>query len=84
MEKKDFFGDQKGDFTINKANFCKNMLVYCNQGAISTLKEGDYAIYIDYLILGQLILANNCPDLHNYRLKENEVILYSPLYNTEN
>ena len=60
------------------------MLVYCNQGAISTLKVGDYAIYIDYLILGQLILANNCPDLHNYRLKENEVILYSPLYNTEN
>ena len=28
-----------------------------------------------------MILANN---LHNYHLKENEVILYSPLYNTEN
>ena len=28
---------------------------------ISTLKAGDYAIYLDYVILGQLILANNCP-----------------------
>ena len=30
--------------------------------SISTLKAGDYAIYIDYVILGQLILANNCPE----------------------
>ena len=28
---------------------------------ISTLKAGDYAIYLDYVILEQLILANNCP-----------------------
>ena len=71
-------------FTINKANFPENILVYCNQGTISTLKAGHYAIYIDYVITGQLILANNCPDLDNYRLKENEVILYVSLYNTEN
>ena len=44
----------------------------------------DYAIYNDYVILSQLILANNCPDLDNYRLKENEVILFVPLYDTEN
>ena len=79
-----FFGDQKGDFTINKAKFSENTLVYCNQGTISTLKVEDYAIYNDYVILSQLILANNCPDLDNYRMKENEVILYVPLYNTEN
>ena len=36
------------------------------------------------MILGQLILGNNCPDLENYKLKENEVMLYVPLYNTEN
>ena len=58
--------------------------MHCNQGTISTLKAGHYAIYIDYVITGQLILANNCPDLDNYRLKENEVILYVSLYNTEN
>ena len=33
---------------------------------ISTLKAGDYAIYLDYVILGQLILANNCP-LYNIK-----------------
>ena len=45
---------------------------------------GDYTTYLDYVVLRQLILANNCPDLDNYRLNENEVILYVSLYNTEN
>ena len=53
-------------------------------GTISTLKARDYAIYLDYAILGQLILGNNCPDLENYKLEENEVMLYVPLHNTEN
>ena len=83
MEKNGFFGDQKFDFTITKPNFPKNTLVYCNQGTVSTLKAGDYAIYLDYVILGQIILASNCPDLDNYTLKENEVIIYVSLYNTE-
>ena len=51
-EKIGFFGDQKGGFTINKANFLENTLVYYNQGTISTLKAGDYAIYLDYVVLG--------------------------------
>ena len=79
-----FFGDEKGDLTINKVNFPQNTLVYSNHGTISTLKVGDNVIYLDYIVLGQLILANNCPDLGNYCLKENEVTLYVPLYNTEN
>ena len=79
-----FFGDQKGDFTIKKANFPENTLVYCNQGTISNLKSGDYAIYLDYVTLRQLILANNFPDLENYKLKENEVMLHVPLHNTKN
>ena len=83
-KKNGFFGDQKGEFTIKKANFSENTLVYCNQGTVSTLKAGEYTIYLDYVVLGQLILANNCPDLDNYRLNENEVILYVSLYNTEN
>ena len=56
------FLEIKKGVTINKVIFPKNTLVYCNQGTISTLKAGDYAIYIDYVILGQLILANNCPE----------------------
>ena len=48
------------------------------------MKAGDYAIYLDYVISGQLILANNCSDLDNYKLKENKVMLYVLLHNTEN
>ena len=84
LGKKCFFGDEKGNFIIKKANFPENTLVYCNQGTISTLKAGDYAIYIDYVIFGQLIFSNNSPELDNFRLKENEVILYMPLYKFEN
>ena len=79
-----FFGNQRGDFTIKNPNLPENTLVYCNQGTISTLKAGDYAISLDYVVLGGLILANNCPGLDNYKLKENEVIPYVPLYNTKN
>ena len=60
------------------------MLVYCNQGAISVLKAEDYAVYLNYVIIAQIIPASNCPpDLHNYDFKENEVLIYVPLYNTE-
>ena len=85
MEKNGFFGDQKGNFTIKKPNFSENTLVYCNLGTISTLKGGDYAIYLDYVIFGQIIPANNSsPDLDNYVLKENEVILHVSLFSTKN
>ena len=47
------------------------------------MKAGDYAIYLDYIILGQIIPANNSPpDLDNYVLK-NEVILHVPLCNSK-
>ena len=84
MEKNRFFEDQKGGFTIKKSYFLENILIYFNQGTISTLKSRDYAIYLYYVILGQIIpVSNSLPDLDNYALKENEVILYVPLYNTE-
>ena len=79
-----FSGDQKGESTINKVKFPENTLIYANQGFVSTLKEGDYAIYLDYVILGQLICAKNLPeDFDNYECKPNEVKLCVPLYNTE-
>ena len=61
LENSSLFGDQKGDFTMKKQNFPENTLVYCNQGTISTLKAGDYAIYLDYVILGKITPANNSP-----------------------
>ena len=42
-----FFGDQNGEFTINKANFPENTLAHANQSTISTINEGEYAIYLD-------------------------------------
>ena len=83
-KKPGFFGDQKGELTIKKPNFLKNTLVYCNQVTTLPLKAGDYAIYLDYVILRQIILEDiSPPDLDNYVLKENEVILHVPLYTLE-
>ena len=80
----DLFRDRKGEFIINKANFPENTLIYANQGSTSTLKGGDYAICLDYVILGQLIYAKNLPDdFDNYRCQPDEVKLCVHLYNVE-
>ena len=74
-KKKVFWGGQKEDFTITNPNFPEDLLVYCNQGTISTLKAGGYAIYLNYVILGQIILEINSPaDLDNYVLKKNHFL----------
>ena len=79
-----FFGDQKGEFTINKASFLENTLIYTNQGSILTVKGGDYAFYLDYVILVQLICAKNLPeDFDNCKCQPDEVNLCVPLYNVE-
>ena len=71
-----FFGDQKRDFSILKVDFPENRLCYANQGTISTM-IGDFAIYHDYVILGQLKPAKNNPEnIDEYECKENEVKLY--------
>ena len=80
-----FFKDQRIDLTIPKANFSENTLCYVNQGTVSQVKDGE-AIYLEYVILGQIMpLANPDPsiDLDNYEFKDNECLLYVPLYNTE-
>ena len=84
-KKSGFFKDQRIDLTIPKANFPENTLCYVNQGTISQVKDGE-AIYLEYVILGQIMpLANPDPsiDLDNYEFKDNECLLYVPLYNTE-
>ena len=35
-----FFGDQRAELTILKANFPENMLCYINQGTVSLAKGG--------------------------------------------
>ena len=68
-----------------KANFPENTLVYINNGSVSVVKGGQTAIYLDCVILAQILPVINFPDnLENYQFEDNEVLLYVPLYNTQN
>ena len=78
-----FFGDQRAELTILKANFRENSLCYVNQGSVSLVKGEEKAIYLDFIVLGQLMpVANVDPsiNLDTYVFKENEVIVYCPVY----
>ena len=76
-----FFGEQRSDLTLLKADFLENLLVYVNQGTVSTVKGGDQAIYLVTIALGQVIpLANSPPDIEDYICQENEVKMLVPLY----
>ena len=80
-----FFGDQRPELTILKANFPENTLVYVNQGTVPLFKGGEKAIYQDFVIVGQIMPAANVDpniNLDNYEYKQNEVMLYVPVYNT--
>ena len=80
-----FFGNQKTNLTIIKANFPENTLDYVNNGSIFAVKGGQTAVYLGYVILVQILPVMNFPDnLDNYQYKDNEVLLYVPLYNTQN
>lgn len=46
-----FSGNHTTDFTINKASFPENTLVYVNQGIVTLVKD-EFAVYLDYVILG--------------------------------
>ena len=84
-EESGFFKEQRIDLTIPKANFPENTLCYVNQGSVSQVKDGE-AIYLEYVILDQIMaVANPDPsiDLNDYQFKENECLLYVPLYNKE-
>ena len=75
-----FFGDQRSDLTVSKENFPENTLLYLNQGVITNLKAGDRPVYLDYVILAQILPASICPPIiDNYEFGENEVLLLVPL-----
>ena len=78
-----FFGDQRAELTSLKANFPENCLVYVNQGQLSILKNGEKAMYLDFIILGQIMPAANADPSINfdtYECKSIEVIIYYPVY----
>ena len=78
-----FFGDQRAELTILKANFPENMLCYINQGTVSLVKGGEKTLYLDFVVLGQVMhVANVNPEINldTYHFKENEVLIYCPVY----
>ena len=79
-----FFGDQRAELTILKANFPENSFFYINHGSLSLVKGGEKAIYLDFVVLGQLMPAPNTNsgiNLDTHVLQENEVIMYCPVNN---
>ena len=79
-------GDQRTDLTIVKANFPEKTLVYVNNCSITPVKGG-HATCLDFVILAQILPVVNPPpglDLDTQKFKDNEVLIYTPLYNTEN
>ena len=79
-----FFGDQRSDLTLPKADFPENMLVYVNQASYSSLKDGQEAIYTINVVLAQILpLANNPKNIKDYICKENEVKLLCPIYDSD-
>ena len=60
-------------------------MVYVNQGTVSLVKGGDKAIYLDFVVVGQIMPAANVDpkiDFDKYEYKANELMLYAPVYNT--
>ena len=75
-----FFSDQQADFNMSKKNFPENTLVY-EPRYLSTIKS-DLAIYTNFFILGQVILALNSPKgIDSYQRKQNETKIIVLLYN---
>ena len=79
-----FFKDCQSDLTISKANFPELTLVYINQGQVSLVNGGEQAIYLEYIICGQIMpIANPDPsiNLDTHKFEENQVFIYVPVYN---
>ena len=80
-----YFRDLRPDLNLEKKTMPENMLYYVNQAFLSTVKNGDLAMYNHNFILGQLIVAVNQPaDISNYVCEPNEVKLWTCIYDLSN
>ena len=79
-----FFKDIKPELNLEKVNMPENCLFYANQAFLSTVKNGDLAMYVQNFVVGQLIFAANQPkDISSYNCQPNEVKLLSCVYDLE-
>ena len=70
--------------TITKANFSENTLCCVNQGSVSLAKGGGQAIYLEFVVCGQLMPVPNPDPIINLEMhvfRENEALLYVLVYN---
>ena len=80
-----YFGEHTVDLTIPKANFSELTFCYVNQARVSIVKSEERAIYCDNVIIAQIMpmaVIDPSIDLKSYEPAENEVKIYTPLYNT--
>ena len=57
-----------------------------NNSSVTPIKGG-HAIYLEFVIIAQILLFANPPldlNLNTDQYQENEVLIFTPLYNTEN
>ena len=79
-----FFKDIRPELNLEKVNIPENCLFYINQAFLSTVKNGDIAMYNQNFIIGQLIFAANQPkEIETYQCLPNEVKLLSCVYDLE-
>ena len=79
-----FFDDHQSGFTIPKANFPENTLCYVNQGSVSLVKGGGHAIYLECVVIGQLMpVANPDPsiNLETHVFQDDEALLSVLVHN---
>ena len=77
----DFLENQRADLSIKKLNFPKNTLVYMNNSSV-TLINGGHAIYLEFVIIAQILLVANPPldlDLDTHQRQKNEVLIFTSL-----
>ena len=76
-----FFKETKPELNSEKKYIPENCLLYINQSNISSVKNGDLAMYHDNFIIGQIIVAANQPSqIDQYICKGSEVKLFTCLY----
>ena len=60
-----FFDDRRSDLTIPKANFPENTLCYVNQGTVSLVKDGEKAVYLEFVVIWQVMPVANADSSTN-------------------
>ena len=79
-----FFKDIRPELNLEKVNMPENTIYYVNQAFLSTVINGEIAMYVQNFIIGQLIFAANQPnDISEYVCLPNEVKLLSCVYDLE-